>query len=123
MALIKNSLFIQLFVALADTLPVGAKLVLQITAGAADRTHHSPATVFPRDRRLSDPAICAHGGPVRLPQASTPTSTSATPTTTGFGSCSFACAVAHYMSRCVTVRAARTLRELAWLTACRFFCV
>jgi hypothetical protein len=37
-ALIHDSLFIQLFVLLAKTVPVGAKLVLQITAGAADRT-------------------------------------------------------------------------------------
>ena len=36
--LITGSLFIELFAALCATLPVGTKLVLQFTAGAAERS-------------------------------------------------------------------------------------
>ena len=57
--LITGSLFIELFAALCATLPVGTRLVLQFTAGAAERsadTTHQPTAVFARDGRLCDPA-------------------------------------------------------------------
>jgi len=62
--LITGSLFIELFSALCATLPVGTKLVLQFTAGAAEHsadTTHQPPAVYARDGRLCDPAaVGAH---------------------------------------------------------------
>lgn len=91
-ALITGSLFIQLFTALAATVPAGAKLVMQITAGAVARaadTTHPLRTLHATAAGDSDLAVfMLQRGPLRPLQASTRTSTSATPTSRGSGSCS-----------------------------------
>ena len=103
MALIKNSLFIQLFVMLANTLPVGAKLVLQITSGAADRTHHSPATSCTRPPPQRPRDLCAW----RPPSSAAGVDSHVDLRHANYNDhwelqLVFACAVAHYISRCVS---------------------